>query len=146
MTHGCRQNRATQTAGPIEDVGVQVGPVTIERAAQTDPPADNRREAIRAIEPEDDDAARPGGSRPHQGCWNCGDPGHYYSECPRPRDLNRFCFRCGRRNTTVKDCPGCHDAWRAQGPYVRGLGHEGPEPPRRGGSPSTRGRAAQTPP
>lgn len=37
-------------------------------------------------------------------CWNCSGP-HVYLNCDQPR--KRFCYRCGRPEVTVKDCPKC---------------------------------------
>jgi hypothetical protein len=39
MEQGTRQNRASQTAGPLLDVAVQVAPAAEERATQTQPTA-----------------------------------------------------------------------------------------------------------
>ncbi|KMQ84022.1 zinc finger protein containing cchc type domain containing protein [Lasius niger] len=71
------------------------------------------------------------------GCWRCGGPDHFFRECPRRREgcAVAFCYRCGRLGTTVRDCPKCREGWLAQGPYVQGRGHAGPEPPRRRGLP-----------
>ena len=38
-------------------------------------------------------------------CWNCGRVGHRFSRCSLP--LNRFCFRCGRRDVTKASCRDC---------------------------------------
>lgn len=38
-------------------------------------------------------------------CWNCGQAGHRYAQCPTPR--KRFCFRCGRPDVVVTTCPRC---------------------------------------
>lgn len=43
--------------------------------------------------------------------------------------------RCGRPETTVRQCPDCRSGWYAQGPYVPGKGHGGPAPQRRRGGP-----------
>ncbi|KMQ82489.1 gag protein [Lasius niger] len=71
------------------------------------------------------------------GCWRCGGPDHFRRECPRRDDpcAVQICYRCGRLGTTVRNCPNCREGWLAQGPYVRGRGHAGPEPPRRRGLP-----------
>ncbi|KMQ84172.1 gag protein [Lasius niger] len=72
-----------------------------------------------------------------EGCWRCGGPDHFRRECPRRDDHGavQLCFRCGRLGTTVRNCPKCKEGWLAQGPYVRGRGHIGPDPPRRRGLP-----------
>jgi len=62
-----------------------------------------------------------------EGCWNCGSRAHLAQECPRERH-GEFCFRCGTRGYTVPTCPHCREGWIAQGSYVRGRGHKGPEP------------------
>ena len=45
-------------------------------------------------------------------CYNCGDSGHGYRECPnklpsqqRIRNQNRQCYGCGDINHWIKDCP-----------------------------------------
>lgn len=38
-------------------------------------------------------------------CWNCQKSGHLYRACTVKR--NKFCFRCGARNVTVKTCKKC---------------------------------------
>lgn len=38
-------------------------------------------------------------------CWNCDKAGHLYSVCRLKR--NKFCFRCGTANVTVKTCFRC---------------------------------------
>lgn len=55
-------------------------------------------------------------------CWNCRKRDHVYGGCPQPI-ARKFCFRCGRQDRTVEECPRCGLAWRAQGPYVPGLGY-----------------------
>ncbi|XP_011864473.1 PREDICTED: uncharacterized protein LOC105560196 [Vollenhovia emeryi] len=198
LNSGGRQSRATQTAGPIVDVGVQASPTTAERAVQTDAPEEEARpirgaerstqtdapeeearpaqgaeRAVPADAPEEEARPAPGPERaaspdlprtswtsavarahspdwlrrPYPGCWNCEERGHYYSECPRPRNTRRFCFRCGRRGTTLKDCPNCGDAWRAEGPCVEGRGRGRSTPALRGSQlPSLRRSAAGSPP
>lgn len=39
-------------------------------------------------------------------CWGCGGGGHRYSVCPTPR-TGIFCYRCGSRGTTWRNCPNC---------------------------------------
>lgn len=36
-------------------------------------------------------------------CWNCKQPNHRFSSCLARR--NKFCFKCGRADITVKECP-----------------------------------------
>lgn len=38
-------------------------------------------------------------------CWDCNQEGHTRVNCPRPRQ--KYCFRCGRRDVTVRTCPSC---------------------------------------
>lgn len=38
-------------------------------------------------------------------CWNCGDLGHKFTECRKPREKS-FCFRCGKAGVTKYNC-GC---------------------------------------
>lgn len=39
-------------------------------------------------------------------CWNCDVQGHRHSECPN--SVKRvFCYRCGKRDVTVRNCPRC---------------------------------------
>ncbi|KMQ92132.1 gag protein [Lasius niger] len=74
---------------------------------------------------------------PSQGCWICGGPDHFRRECPRKpfEHAVQYCYRCGYPGTTVRNCPNCREGWLAQGPYVRGRGHTGPDPPKRRGLP-----------
>lgn len=48
-------------------------------------------------------------SRP--GCWNCGNVNHRYPECHMPA-LRLFCYRCGKPNFTVDQCPECARMYR----------------------------------
>ncbi|KMQ86001.1 hypothetical protein RF55_15159 [Lasius niger] len=145
MARGARQDQASQTEGPITDVGVQVAPRTEERAAQTGQTTDDSCSPSSSDGSEERGAPALTDPTPPDGCWNCGGRDHFYSECPRPRPIP-FCYRCGRQGMTVKDCVVCREAWLAQGPYRPGHGHEGPEPPRRQGHPPPRGRAARPTP
>lgn len=71
-------------------------------------------------------------------CWNCGSTRHFAHSCDSVV-RRQFCYRCGRNNTTIRDCPDCHAEWRRQGPYIPGAGHPGGDPARRrGGRPGTR--------
>ena len=38
-------------------------------------------------------------------CFNCKQPGHLRSSCPKP--IRRCCFRCGRPGVTVRTCNNC---------------------------------------
>lgn len=38
-------------------------------------------------------------------CWNCQQVGHRHRNCTVAR--NKFCFRCGRANVVVNNCPNC---------------------------------------
>ncbi|KYN07854.1 hypothetical protein ALC62_01184 [Cyphomyrmex costatus] len=57
-----------------------------------------------------------------RGCWNCGENGHRYSGCPRPR-AEDFCFGCGRAGVTLRTCPRCKEDWKDLGPYHPDKGH-----------------------
>lgn len=65
----------------------------------------------------------PGLQPAYSGCWNC-TGGHFYSKCVLP--LRIFCFRCGIRNITVRDCPKCKVGWRRQGAWLEDLGRHVP--------------------
>jgi hypothetical protein len=142
MEQGARQHSAVQTAGPLLDVAVQVAPTTEERATQTGRATEARQDSTDSEASEED--RPPTRPWPPDGCWNCANVHHLYSECPRPR-ATLFCYRCDRLGTTIKDCPRCQEDWRAQGPYRPGRGHEGPEPSRRTRPPTPRERAARPP-
>ena len=60
----------------------------------------------------------PGLQPAYLGCWNCSGE-HFYSKCALP--LRVFCFRCGIRNVTLRDCPKCKLGWRRQGAWVEDL-------------------------
>lgn len=49
-------------------------------------------------------------------CWNCGSTSHLYSGCLYERRC--FCYRCGRLDVTVRNCPNCGTAWKNLGPYL----------------------------
>lgn len=38
-------------------------------------------------------------------CYNCGLNGHVFTNCRKPRNL--FCFNCGHKNVTKRNCPKC---------------------------------------
>lgn len=38
-------------------------------------------------------------------CWNCGNIGHSWHMCDEPRQI--FCYWCGYKNATCKNCPRC---------------------------------------
>jgi hypothetical protein len=38
-------------------------------------------------------------------CWNCDAQGHGFRRCRKSRKL--FCFKCGKKNVTVKNCDVC---------------------------------------
>lgn len=40
---------------------------------------------------------------PLAGCYNCFSKEHRHASCPKPQ-THVFCYRCGRPNTTMKDC------------------------------------------
>jgi len=56
-------------------------------------------------------------------CWSCGQMGHRYSRCPRPRSL--FCYGCGVEGLTLRECPRCSSSWRDLGPSREEPGTEG---------------------
>lgn len=39
-------------------------------------------------------------------CWNCKATGHRSNEC-QSKLKNKYCFRCGNPNHTIKSCPKC---------------------------------------
>lgn len=39
-------------------------------------------------------------------CFNCQGIGHRFSECSKPR--NKFCYKCGQVNVTVRTCSKCN--------------------------------------
>lgn len=38
-------------------------------------------------------------------CWNCGETGHPFRFCRKPK--KKFCFGCGKDNTMKRDCSKC---------------------------------------
>lgn len=38
-------------------------------------------------------------------CWNCGDSGHKFRKCSKTKNI--FCFKCGLRDVTLKNCSRC---------------------------------------
>ena len=39
-------------------------------------------------------------------CFNCLEQGHKRSNCDKPQ-TEKYCYVCGKRNFTRKDCPNC---------------------------------------
>ena len=83
-----------------------------DEATASDPPG--RRASERSASPRGE--RRP--AAPDQ-CWNCGSDTHRYSRCPEPRRRDPFCYRCGRREVTLRQCPRCRQEWLAEGPRRR---------------------------
>lgn len=46
----------------------------------------------------------------NSGCWECGDPGHYYNSCPEIK-----CDRCGEKGHMKRDCLTARTAARRGG-------------------------------
>jgi len=46
-------------------------------------------------------------------CWNCGKSGHKDKECRQKPRLH--CFRCGKPEVTVRNCPGCAQIPKSSG-------------------------------
>jgi len=62
-------------------------------------------------------------------CWNCGGR-HRYAECRFPK-TGQFCYKCGERQVTLRDCPRCAPTYRKR-PYTT---RRGPRDGRRGPPP-----------
>jgi len=146
------QDEATETAiGAACEAAVQTGPEdpdldttsSDDRGAPiVESPWDNPQTRQSSPAPWEwsrppEGSPSPDDPEPQDGCWNCGSKAHVARECPHTIK-EAYCFRCGTKGYTVKTCPHCRQGWLAQGPYVKGRGHQGPEPPRgrraRGGS------------
>lgn len=41
-------------------------------------------------------------------CWRCHRTGHRARQCDSPSSSQRYCFRCGTPNFTVRSCPKCN--------------------------------------
>ena len=52
-----------------------------------------------------------------KGCFNCGDPGHMQSECPKPKR----CKHCGKSGHVASDCWEKHPDKRPSKKDVRSL-------------------------
>lgn len=51
---------------------------------------------------------RPAASNPNPlTCWNCRKTGHLARECTEKRTF--YCYRCGRKDVTIKTCPTCSE-------------------------------------
>ncbi|KYN50029.1 hypothetical protein ALC62_00056 [Cyphomyrmex costatus] len=149
-----RQGAVVREWPSTRDVAVQHGPSRGERCTQTEAPPPPRRapersrsrggerqetrpregrlpdlvREERANRPRERTPVRQRSStaRPAvRGCWNCGNDGHRYSTCPRPRKSADFCFGCGRAGATLRTCPRCREDWEDLGPYHQGKGHFG---------------------
>lgn len=132
LTRGARNHRASHTAIPGTDRGIQVGPDTTDRVTQASggeltPDRDPRSHSESRGRRRTPSPARP------RGCWNCGGP-HSYNACSLPIQAP-FCFHCGRQDLTIKDCPKCKKAWRAEGPPRRKQAPSPEDRRRSGGSP-----------
>jgi hypothetical protein len=48
----------------------------------------------------------PSGSGSKRKCWNCQQvTDHMAMNCPEPK--TKYCYKCGHRNVTTRDCPKC---------------------------------------
>lgn len=150
-----RATTATQTDRRMRSVGLQVGRVTLRTttATQTEAgaPSEHRRveesttsefPGAQKLRGEPDRQERPrGGPDEVERCWACGSAEHFAHNCPS-RARSTFCYRCGQKGVSVRQCTNCREGWRQQGPYSRRLeSHPGGEPVlKRGGRPGTRKR------
>lgn len=134
LSRGAREHRAIQASVTMVNASTHTsvelnegeGRATPEEWEARQAPRQGTRKAPRR---------REGPLHP-RGCWNCGGP-HRYSVCPEPR--RQFCYRCGESGLTVKGCPTCGKAWRAEGPF-RGRRARSVDDAHRRGAPTARAR------
>jgi hypothetical protein len=58
-----------------------------------------------AIASTDEPSSSAAPNRQNVTCCNCQKLGHIRSECPAPKKL--LCYRCGKPDHTVRNCPNC---------------------------------------
>ncbi|RLU25779.1 hypothetical protein DMN91_001938 [Ooceraea biroi] len=99
-------NTVTQTTNCTKDVATQTGSRTAS------PVQEPRRRT-----------PSPASRLPRiaMGCWNCGGT-HRYVNCPLPRE--QFCYGCGMRGVTLRECQRCGSHYRQTDP------RQGPRGPR----------------
>ncbi|XP_046671135.1 uncharacterized protein LOC124361140 [Homalodisca vitripennis] len=56
-------------------------------------------------------------------CWNCGDKGHRFRFCSKPK--RRFCFGCGKEDVFKRDCVKCCSKKRARQGVRKEVGGSG---------------------
>lgn len=54
------------------------------------------------------DTSKGDGGPDYSVCWNCGQEGHMWRECPRPKVV--FCYGCGNLGRTITTCERCTSA------------------------------------
>lgn len=140
LAQGAREHRSTQTVAPERDAPAP--PLMVDRAVQTGSEDEQTSDVAGSERVTSTRRRDPSFSYlfPPTGCWNCGGPGHRYSQCPQPR--RQFYYRCGNENRTIWECPDCREGWKAEGPHRARRGTPSPDHPRSPKSPPPlRGKA-----
>lgn len=132
VTQNIRDLRYTTEGAVVRDlplmqnVATQTEPADAQtRAIQAEPARESRdTQTGESAAPTAQSGPEPTRERPvpapiRPGCWNC-DGAHPYTWCPQFRRL--FCYGCGERGVTLRECRRYESNYRAEGPYrgVRG--------------------------
>ena len=88
--------------------------------AQTQNPTQNESKSLDKI-PQSEQANQQQNFQ----CWNCKERGHGFFNCQKPQQ-EIFCYRCGRQNVVLSQCPHCQRGNCQQNAQNREIAHSKP--------------------